>query len=323
MPERLQFKKINRTAQAVLGYSRYMAALSWAFFIFVMLSYPMPAGIEHVFTWRDKFVHFALFGAMSLLLWHLFRFEIIWPAAKSAKINFAITAVYIAVLEIGQNYFPGRTPDARDSLAGMAGALAVILPLYGYARANKPKLLLHVCCIACGAGIFRELEKKYDADMYFFNPNIYPREEYRKRLSEARRIARIWRKKLIAGRYGHKAWLSAVKGLENQKEGGKRCEICFAYRLDATARKAVATGYEIFATTLTISPYKSSPKVIECGKRAGKKFRIKFLALDFGKGSGFRHSVEESKKLSIYRQKYCGCEFSDTYSPAKKSKTVK
>jgi len=146
---------------------------------------------------------------------------------------------------------------------------------------------------------------------YFYNPNLYPESEYNKRLKEAIYFGReIGVEMLFPDKYEHKEWLELVKGHESELEGGKRCEICYRMRLKQTAALAAEKKYEYVATTLTISPHKKATVVNKIGQEVGQQHSVKFLAADFKKEGGFHKSVELSEKHGLYRQNYCGCEFS-------------
>lgn len=174
------------------------------------------------------------------------------------------------------------------------------------------KLLLHVCCAPCSTHAIDYLREKYNVVLFFPNSNIYPEEEFEKRAENARKIAGIFNLKIIIGDYDYDEWLNFIKGLEKEPEKGKRCWKCFEFNLGETAEKARESGFDCFATTLTISPHKDSNKIFEIGNKLEKenKEKIKFLATDFKKHDGFKHSVELSKEHNLYRQNYCGCEFS-------------
>ena len=168
----------------------------------------------------------------------------------------------------------------------------------------KPKILLHVCCAPCSTQSIEELKKDYDVTLFFYNPNIHPKEEYEKRLNEAKKISKILGLPLIEGEYDKDAWLEAVKGFENEPENGKRCAICYEFRLKKSSEKA--KDFDFFTTTLTISPHKNSEVINEIGS----KINHKFLKKNFKKKDGFRKSIELSKKHNLYRQDYCGCIYS-------------
>jgi len=175
---------------------------------------------------------------------------------------------------------------------------------------KKPKLLLHICCVGCGIYIAKILKEKFEVVFYFYNPNIFPENEYKKRLEETKKIAQEYNIKLMVGDYNHDVWLERVKGYEKEPERGKRCEICYQDRLENTAARAGEIESDFFATTLSISPHKDFSKISNIGKSLEKKYKINFLDKDFKKQDGYKKSVELSKKLNLYRQNYCGCEFS-------------
>ena len=177
-------------------------------------------------------------------------------------------------------------------------------------REGKAKLLLHVCCGPCSTEVIERLARDSALVLYFFNPNIFPREEHERREAEAERYAVAHGRRFIRGEWDHDAWLSAVKGLEGEPEGGRRCAACFAYRLEAAARKAGEEGATLFSTTLTISPHKNAAAVNAAGEEAGRKCSVAFFAADFKKKDGFLKSCHRASEAGMYRQDYCGCEFS-------------
>ena len=179
----------------------------------------------------------------------------------------------------------------------------------------KPKLLLHICCVGCGAYVSRQLKQDYEVALFFYNPNIWPAEEHKKRFGEAEKIANNLRLELIIGDYDHDRWLGAVRGHENDPERGKRCLICYKYRLAATAQRAREMGQDFLATTLTTSPHKNALAINRAGEPAARAAGLKFLNQDFKKQDGFKKSAALSRELGLYRQNYCGCEFSRTHNP--------
>ncbi|MEW6202018.1 MAG: epoxyqueuosine reductase QueH [bacterium] len=173
-----------------------------------------------------------------------------------------------------------------------------------------PKLLLHVCCAPCSPHIFELLREKYDVVVFFYNPNIFPEEEYELRRDELKKFCKNIDVPFIEGKYDIEIWNEIVQGLENEPEGGKRCEMCFKMRLECAAQQALETGCKIFAATLTVSPHKNAAVINQIGEEAGEKFGITFLEADFKKKDGFKKSVELSRQFGFYRQNYCGCAFS-------------
>lgn len=167
------------------------------------------------------------------------------------------------------------------------------------------KLLLHVCCAPCSTAVIERLKNDFDVVMYFYNPNIYPEEEYNKRLENARIISKEMDVELIEDIYDPEKWKNAVKGLENEKEGGRRCSICFEFRMKKCADYAESHGFKFFTTTLSVSPYKNYAEI----SRIGNKLKC-FLDYDFKKENGYKRSIDLSKQHNLYRQHYCGCRFS-------------
>lgn len=172
------------------------------------------------------------------------------------------------------------------------------------------KLLLHICCAPCSTEVIERLSTQYEVTGFFYNPNIHPKREYQSRLSELERFSGKAGFRVICSDYDVKGWFKRVKGLEKEPEGGKRCEICFRLRLEETAKAAKKGGFDIFTTTLTISPHKDAKVINTIGKDLEKTHGISFLAADFKKKDGFKKSVEHSKKHGLLRQDYCGCIFS-------------
>ncbi len=175
---------------------------------------------------------------------------------------------------------------------------------------KKPKLLLHICCISCGAYVSQVLSEDYDLTLFFYNSNIFPESEYQKRLETVKAIAGKQSLNIIFSEYDHSRWLEKVEGLEAEPERGKRCMVCYADRIGKTAQYAAKNNFDYFTTTLTISPHKCAKSIIDFGNKFAKTFGVEFLEKDFKKKDGFKKSVELSCKLNLYRQNYCGCEFS-------------
>lgn len=172
------------------------------------------------------------------------------------------------------------------------------------------KILLHICCAPCSTASIERLKDKYDITGIFFNPNIYPEKEYLKRLNETRKYCKKLGIELVETEYDYEDWLEQIKGLEKEPEGGGRCLRCYEIRLREVVRVADKKNFDCFTTTLTISPYKNFEEIKEIGNKLGEEFGIKFLDIDFKKKDGFRKSIELSKEHNLYRQHYCGCEFS-------------
>lgn len=179
-------------------------------------------------------------------------------------------------------------------------------------QGKYPKLLLHSCCAPCSSYVLEFLGEYFDIEVFFFNPNIYPEAEYKKRLEEQIRLIEEMELdyKVVSTEHESHTFYDAVKGYEKLGEGSKRCHRCFELRLDRTARHAKSMGFDYFTTTLTISPLKNATKINEIGEKLGEKYDIKFLHSDFKKNDGYKRSVELSKEYNLYRQNYCGCVFS-------------
>jgi len=174
----------------------------------------------------------------------------------------------------------------------------------------KKKLLFHTCCAPCSGFLVRYFSVDYQVAIYFDNSNIYPKAEYQKRLQEAKRYFEKQKISFIAVEYNHNDWLKFISGLENEPERGKRCEKCYLYRLENTARYAKENNYDIFASTLAISPHKNANKLNEIGEALSEKHGVEFLAGDWKKQDGFKKAMELSHQEGFYHQNYCGCEFS-------------
>lgn len=176
---------------------------------------------------------------------------------------------------------------------------------------TKKKLLLHSCCGPCSSYVLTYLKKYFDITVYYYNPNIYPKEEYEKRVQTQKQIINELKDiTFIEAPYDEEDYYNFVKGYENEKEGGKRCNLCFLYRLEKTAKYAKENNFDYFTTTLSVSPYKNSEVLNKIGNILEKKYNIKYLYSDFKKKEGYKTSIELSKKYNLYRQHYCGCKYS-------------
>lgn len=178
---------------------------------------------------------------------------------------------------------------------------------------RKARLLLHACCAPCSSASLEYLVQYFDITLFFYNPNISSAEEFGKRLNELKRFTEEcpFAKgiKIISPEYNHREFLDAAAGLESAKEGGERCEKCFSLRLNKTAKQAEKSGFEYFATTLTISPLKNAEKINLCGEGAVVG-NVMYLPTDLKKQERYKRSIELSKEYGLYRQSFCGCEFS-------------
>lgn len=176
------------------------------------------------------------------------------------------------------------------------------------------KILLHSCCAPCSSYVITFLSNYFDITILYYNPNISPKEEYEKRKKEQIKLIKNLKVKnklnFLDCDYDNNKYNDLIKGLENCKEGGNRCKICFNLRLEKTAKLAKINNYDYFCSTLTVSPHKNSKIINEIGISLSNKYNIKWLYSDFKKNEGFKQSIELSKKYDLYRQDYCGCIYS-------------
>ena len=182
-------------------------------------------------------------------------------------------------------------------------------------KENKvPSLLLHSCCAPCSSYVIEYLSNYFKITVFYYNPNIYPQDEYTKRVEEEKDFIVRFKTKhkvdFIEGNYDTDKFYSIAKGFESESEGGERCFRCYELRLRETASVAKDKGYDYFTTTLSISPYKNAQKLNEIGEKFGKEYNIQYLYSDFKKKNGYKRSIELSREYNLYRQDYCGCIFS-------------
>lgn len=179
---------------------------------------------------------------------------------------------------------------------------------------TTPSLLLHSCCAPCSSYVLEYLSRYFKITVFYYNPNIYPEEEFYKRRSEQERfISQLPTKNpisFIGTDHMSEEFYKAVKGLEHIREGGERCFACYRLRLEESAMAARDMGADYFTTTLSISPMKNAQKLNEIGGELGEKYGVKYLFSDFKKRNGYKRSTELSREYGIYRQNYCGCVFS-------------
>jgi len=178
------------------------------------------------------------------------------------------------------------------------------------------KLLLHSCCAPCSTAVIERLlceMPEYDILVFYYNPNIYPMAEYEKRKNEQIRYIGLLnssRVTFIDADYESDLFEEKVKNFHNEKEGGARCSVCFALRLEKTAKRAKELSCDMFGTTLTVSPHKNAEIINSIGTELSSKLGIEFLVADFKKKDGYKRSIVLSKENNIYRQNYCGCKYS-------------
>jgi predicted adenine nucleotide alpha hydrolase (AANH) superfamily ATPase len=174
------------------------------------------------------------------------------------------------------------------------------------------KILLNVCCAPDATHTINALrETGYEPAAFFYNPNIHPRSEYYKRVEDMKKLAKETNVENINDvTYDVEEWFRMCGPYAKEPERGKRCEVCFRMRMEKTAQKAKELGFEIFATTLTISPHKDHNLINALGAAAAQKYGVKYLESNFKKQEGFKKSLVLSKKYGLYRQDYCGCSYS-------------
>ncbi len=179
---------------------------------------------------------------------------------------------------------------------------------------GKPRLLLHCCCAPCSSTVLERLQESYDIDIYYYNPNIEPEAEFRKRAAEEERFAAAFRPdggvRVIVAAYDHEAFGEIARGLENLPERGERCYLCYRLRMQHTAEYARTHGYDCFTTSLSVSPYKVARWINEIGEALEAEKGIRFVHSDFRKQNGYQRSIELSREYGLYRQDWCGCVYS-------------
>lgn len=176
----------------------------------------------------------------------------------------------------------------------------------------KPKLLLHVCCGPCSSYVLEYLHKYFDITIYYYNPNIYPDVEYKRRMEEAKKflIDAKYDIKFIEADYNPNEFYDVVKDVHHLGERSIRCYNCYKLRLEESVKFANNNNFDYFTTTLSISPYKNSDWLNEIGYLLEDKYNVKYLCADFKKNNGYKRSLELSKEYNLYRQEYCGCVYS-------------
>lgn len=181
-------------------------------------------------------------------------------------------------------------------------------------RGEKPRLLLHSCCGPCSSSVLEYLTPCFDVTLLWYNPNLYPEEEFVRRRETLKilleKMGLSERVQLLEEPWRNEEYDTAVRGLEAEKEGGKRCEVCFRLRLAETARLARENGFEYFCTTLTLSRHKNADLINSLGEEAAEAAGVKWLPSDFKKQGREMRSSELSEQYGLYRQRYCGCAFS-------------
>lgn len=179
---------------------------------------------------------------------------------------------------------------------------------------HVPRLLLHSCCAPCSSYVLEYLSQHFEITVLYYNPNIFPEEEYRKRVEEQKRLIAALPVKypvsFAEGRYLPEEFFAVAKGLEDVPEGGERCRKCFRLRLEETARLAAEGKYDYYTTTLSISPLKNAQALNEIGQELAAVYEVPYLPSDFKKRGGYQRSIELSREYELYRQNFCGCVYS-------------
>lgn len=176
---------------------------------------------------------------------------------------------------------------------------------------SNNKILIHACCGICSAyPIIQLREMDYEPIVYFYNPNIFPSEEYERRLLAEKTLCDFHKCELIIENYDQDEFFNAVKGFEDEPERGNRCDICFKLRLAKTAEKALDLNIKNFTTSIVISPHKNFEKLSEIGQKIANDYNLQYVAIDFKKKDGFLNTNKIANSLNLYRQNYCGCKFS-------------
>ncbi|MCD6525742.1 MAG: epoxyqueuosine reductase QueH [Desulfuromonas sp.] len=174
----------------------------------------------------------------------------------------------------------------------------------------KPRMLLHACCAPCSSSVIERLRGEFELTLFYYNPNIHPLQEYEIRRDEMVRWCQQCELPLIVSDYDPQQWQQRIAGYEREPERGERCTLCYQMRLEATAQRAKADGFDLFTTVLSISPHKDAERINRLGAELAEQLGVEFYAANFKKQGGFQRSLEISKEQGFYRQNYCGCRYS-------------
>ena len=179
---------------------------------------------------------------------------------------------------------------------------------------DTKKVLLHSCCAPCSSQVLSRLSDYFNVTVLYYNPNIEPFNEYEKRKEEQKRFIKTFKGKnkidFLDCDYDNESFKNIAKGYEDAPEGGERCHRCYNLRMEKTCILAKEKGYDYFCTTLSVSPFKNSQVLNQIGHDLEQKYNVKYLYSDFKKEDGYKKSIEYSKKYNLYRQNYCGCNYS-------------
>ncbi len=186
------------------------------------------------------------------------------------------------------------------------------------AKNEVPTLLLHSCCGPCSSYVLQYLSQYFRITVFYYNPNIYPQEEYDRRAAEQQTLISAMDTQypvtFVEGSFDSQRYYEVIQGLEGELEGGERCFRCYQLRLEEAARICKRDQYNYFTTTLSVSPYKNAQKLNQIGETLANSYGVKYLFSDFKKKNGYKSSIELSKEFGLYRQDYCGCVFSQRQS---------
>lgn len=193
--------------------------------------------------------------------------------------------------------------------------LKMLEQIHTFCDENRvPRLLLHSCCAPCSSYCIEVLSQYFEVTVFYYNPNIYPPEEYAMRVAEQERFVKQYPAKhkvsFVEGTYDTEKFYAMAKGMEDLKEGKERCFACYELRLRESAEYARENGFDFFTTTLSISPLKNAQKLNEIGVLLEKEYGVPYLCSDFKKQNGYKRSTEISNEYDMYRQYYCGCIYS-------------
>ncbi len=195
------------------------------------------------------------------------------------------------------------------------------------ASGRVPSLFLHSCCAPCSSYVLEYLSEYFSITVFYYNPNIGPKEEYRLRAEEQKRLIQSMHVKhpisFIEGNYEPECFFAQAKGLEHEPEGGERCYRCYMMRLKETARLAVRYGMDYFTTTLSVSPLKKADWLNQIGEEMAQKYSVLWLTSDFKKKGGYLRSTELSREYGLYRQDFCGCVYSKREAEERRRQSTK
>ena len=179
---------------------------------------------------------------------------------------------------------------------------------------RRPRVLLHVCCGPCSSAVLEYLTRYFELTLLWYNPNIYPEAEFEKRYATLLKLIDDMglsdRVSVLREEYRSGEYYERVRGLEAEPEGGQRCTECFRLRLEEAAKIAAARGFDYFCTTLTLSRHKDAVRINALAEEIAAHEGVKWLPSEFKKRDGENRSIELCEKYNVYRQLYCGCEYS-------------